>query len=130
MTRPMSIELVNEYGTPAVCIRIEGRTAMLESTDVDAVIEHLAMLRASMRPEVPRKPAHSHQYLIEMDPCWHAETSPLFDGVVLMLRHTGIGWAGFAIPQENLEKLTEVLSSTAKAVKEAQSAERLAMLPN
>ena len=130
MTRPMSIELVNEYGTHAVCVRIEGKSVMLESGEVDAVIEHLGMLRASMHPEVPRKPSRSHPYLIEMDPCWHAELNPLFDGVVLLLRHTGIGWGAFAIPQESLANLIDALSSTAKAVEEARSAERHAMLPN
>jgi hypothetical protein len=130
MTRPMSIELVNEYGTHAVCVRIEGRSVMLEADEVDAVIEHLGMLRASMRPEIPKQPSRSHQYVIETDPCWHAERNPLFDGAVLLLRHSGIGWAGFAIPQESLVKLTEVLSNHAKAVQEAMSEGRAAMLPN
>jgi hypothetical protein len=130
MSRPMKIELVNEYGTHAVRVSVGESTALLEADELDAMIEHLSFVRASMRPEVPKVPSRTHQYVIEMDPCWHAERNPLFDGAVLFLRHTGLGWAGFAIPQESLLKLNEVLTNHAKASIEAAELEHSPMLPN
>ncbi|MGV2289817.1 hypothetical protein AAHK20_13985 [Trinickia sp. YCB016] len=130
MARPMSIELVNEYGAHAVRVSVDNRSVLLEADEVDAMIEHLSFIRASMRPEVPKVPSRTHQYVIEMDPCWHAERNPLFDGAVLFMRHTGLGWAGFAIPQESLLKLNEVLANHAKASMEAAEREHAPMLPN
>ncbi|MFM0310139.1 hypothetical protein P0D71_20360 [Paraburkholderia sp. RL17-383-BIF-A] len=110
MSRPMSIERVNEYGQNAVRIAVEGGVVLLEAADLDAVIEHLGVLRAAMRPEVPTEPLRTHQYVIEIDPCWHTEKHPLHDGAVLFLRHSGLGWAGFALPAENLAKLHHALT--------------------
>ncbi|WP_341312581.1 hypothetical protein WN982_14015 [Paraburkholderia sp. IMGN_8] len=45
MTRPMSIERVNEYGQNAVRIAIERSEVLLDVDDLDAVIEHLSVLR-------------------------------------------------------------------------------------
>ncbi|WP_144142787.1 hypothetical protein [Paraburkholderia sp. BCC1884] len=115
MTRPMSIDKVNEYGRNAVRIDIQGREVLLEAADLDAVIEHLSALRATMRPEVPKAPQRTHQYVIEMDPCWHAEKHPLFDGSVLFMRHSGLGWAGFALPTESLAKLHHALTQQLEA---------------
>lgn len=115
MQRPLKVEMVNEYGTQALRVSIEGNSALLEAAEVDALIEHLSMLRAHMRPEIPKIPARTHEYVIEIDPCWHAEKHPLFEGAILFLRHTGLGWAGFAIPTPSLLKLNEVLAQHAQA---------------
>jgi len=79
------------------------------------VIEHLSALRATMRPEVPKEPLRTHQYVIEIDPCWHTEKHPLHDGAVLFLRHSGLGWAGFALPTESLAKLHHALTQQLEA---------------
>jgi hypothetical protein len=84
---------------------------LLRAADVDAVIQHLSLMRASMKPELPKLPSSSNQYVIEVDPCWHTEKPPLFDGAVLLMRHTGLGWAGFAIPTHSLIKLNEALTA-------------------
>lgn len=110
MKRPMSIELVNPYGTHTVRIAIEEAAVLLEAADVDAVIEHLSLIRASMTPELSKEPSRTHQYVIELDPCWHSEIHPMYDGAVVFLRHSGLGWAGFALPTQSLEKLHDALS--------------------
>jgi hypothetical protein len=111
----MSIERVNEYGENAVRIAIEDRAVLLEVADLDAVIEHLSALRATMRPEVPKEPLRTHQYVIEIDPCWHTAKQPLHDGAVLFLRHSGLGWAGFALPTESLARLHHALTQQLEA---------------
>jgi hypothetical protein len=114
MSKPMSVELVNEYGEHAVCVKVNGNAALLDAADVDSLIEELAKLRAQMRPAVPEQLSRTHQYAIEMDPSWYTERNPLFNGAVVFLRHTGLGWAGFAIPDESMHRL--------KAAIEAQEA--------
>ncbi|WP_309249215.1 hypothetical protein [Paraburkholderia sp. CNPSo 3281] len=110
MQKPMSIELVNEYGQHAVCVKVGGQAALLDAPDVDGLIEELSKLRALMQPAVPEQPLRSHQYVLEFDPCWYTERNPLFDGTVVFLRHTGLGWASFAIPTESMHRLKAALS--------------------
>ncbi|QGZ65916.1 hypothetical protein [Paraburkholderia acidisoli] len=110
MQKPMSLELVNEYGQHAVCVNVNGQAALLDATEVDGLIEELSKLRAGMRPAVADHPQRAHQYLLEIDPCWYTERNPLFDGAVFFFRHTGLGWTGFAIPTESMQRLKEALS--------------------
>jgi hypothetical protein len=115
MSRPMNIERVNEYGRNAVRIDVSGNAVLLDAAELDALIERLAVLRATMRPEVPTVPLRSHQYLIEINPCWHTEMPALNDGAVMFLRHSGLGWAGFALPTESLAKLHHALTQHLEA---------------
>jgi hypothetical protein len=123
--RPLSIELINQYGTPAVHVAVDDKSVVLEAADVDAVIEHLSMIRAQMRPEVPKEPSRQHQYVIELDPSWHTERHPLYDGAVMFLRHTGLGWTGFALPTQSLVRLHQALGQHLEECKEAQEAQAL-----
>ncbi|WP_144110509.1 hypothetical protein [Paraburkholderia sp. BCC1886] len=118
MSRPMSIERVNEYGQQAVRIAIDSNAVLVEVAELDALIEHLGVLRAAMRPEVPKEPLRTHQYVIEVDPCWHTEKHPLHEGAVMFLRHSGLGWAGFALPTESLAKLQQALAQHLEASQE------------
>jgi hypothetical protein len=115
MSRPMSIEKVNEYGHQAVRIGIEGKAVLLDVSDLDALIEHLGVLRAAMHPELPKEPVRNRQYVIEIDPCWHVEKHPLNDGAVMFLRHSGLGWAGFAVPTQSLAQLHHALTQQLEA---------------
>ncbi|ACR30348.1 hypothetical protein [Burkholderia glumae] len=118
MTRPMSIEMINESGRSAVMISIERASVLLDPADVDAVIQYLSLLRASMQPPVPETPSRSEQYVVEMDPCWYTEQHALYGGAVLFLRHTGLGWSGFALPPRSLERLHESLGHHLEALRE------------
>jgi hypothetical protein len=106
----LTIEMINEYGNNAVRLTVDQAAVSLEAHEVDAMIERLSLIRASMSPEVPKLPSRTHQYVIEMDPCWHTEKHPLYDGAVLFMRHTGLGWAGFALPTPSLANLHDALS--------------------
>ncbi|MBU9276221.1 hypothetical protein [Burkholderia gladioli] len=119
MTRPMSIEMINEYGKQAVLVSIDRASVILDPADVDAVIQYLSLLRASMQPAVPETPSRSEQYVVEMDPCWYTEQHALYGGAVLFLRHTGLGWSGFALPPRSLERLHESLGRHLEEQREA-----------
>lgn len=121
MTRPMRIEMVNEYGKQTIMVSIENASALLDPDDVDAVIQYLSLLRTSMRPAVPDSPSRDQQYVMEMNPCWYTERHPLYGGAALFLRHTGLGWVSFALPPHSLVKLHESLAQHLDAEQEAVS---------
>ncbi|CAB3750061.1 hypothetical protein [Paraburkholderia humisilvae] len=121
MHHPMQVELVSDYGGQALRVTIDRSIAMLDVADLDALIEHLAMLRAKMRPEISQQISRQHQYVIEVDPCWYTEKSPLFEGAVMFFRHTGFNWTGFAVPKESLVRLIDALSQHADASTETYS---------
>jgi hypothetical protein len=113
MRRPMRIELVNENGETVVQLEIGGYLMHLGASDVDALIEQLGAVRAAMMPPVPGSVPRTHQYPIEVDPCWYAEPHPTSDAVVIFLRGTGIGWTGFAIPRDRALRFCKELSTYA-----------------
>jgi hypothetical protein len=130
MQKPMSVELINEYGEHTVCVKVDGHAALLDAADVDGLIEELSKLRATMHPAVPDQPSRTHQYVLEIDPCWYTEHNPLFDGAVVFLRHTGLGWAGFAIPTESMQRLKEALSAHEAAARREAHNLPMHALPN
>ncbi|WP_406806993.1 hypothetical protein [Burkholderia semiarida] len=120
MAQPLSIKMIEEHGKLVVLMSIERGAAVLDPEDVDAVIQYLSLLRASMQPAVPERPPHERPFVIEMDPCWYAERHPLQGGAVLLLRHSGLGWASFALPPHSVERLhgslTQLLEDERQAI--------------
>lgn len=109
MYATLRIEKVEEAGRQSVRFKVGDNEAILDVNDVDSLIETLGHIRSALAPLPPVEPSRTHQYAIEIDPCWYIDTNPLFDGVVLLLRHTGLGWTGFALPQSSLERLQEAI---------------------
>ncbi|WP_321871564.1 hypothetical protein [Paraburkholderia tropica] len=111
MKKAMAVRAANEYGDMSICFEMGGNTALLSAAEVDELIEELGTIRSSMRPGVPDMPVRTHQYVMEINPSWHTELHPLFDGAALFLRHSGLGWTSFALPLESLRKLSGALSA-------------------
>lgn len=115
MRRQMRTQLVKEGDAQVVRLEVGSHLVHLDADDIDSLIEQLGAFRAAMLPAVPGKVSRTHQYAIEVDPSWYAEPHPTSDAVVVFLRDTGIGWAGFAISRRKAVKLCEELSSYANA---------------
>jgi hypothetical protein len=109
MYQTLQVEPVHDSGRQAVRFNIGSNAAVLDVADIDLLIERLGQIRSGLSPALPQEPSRTHNYVIEIDPCWYLDKNPLFDGVVLLLRHTGLGWAGFAIPQSSLERLQDAI---------------------
>jgi hypothetical protein len=107
--------VINQYGPNSLLVSMEQSNVLLDPQEVDALIELLGAYRSEMQPPVPLSPSRSHKYVIENNPTWHTEGNPLLDGAVVFFRHSGFGWAGFAIPRASLIKLIEALSIYAGA---------------
>jgi hypothetical protein len=110
VTGPINMELINEYGRSALLVTAKQAHAILDVGDLDALIATLADIRADLLPPSPRSLAHDHQYAVETNPQWHIFKDPMFDGLIVVFRHTGFGWVGFGIPRENMPDLIETLS--------------------
>ena len=69
----------------------------LAAAELDELIARAAKRRALLEPVQPTQPPENVE--VTANPPWH--TSPLPNGVLLMLRHPGLGWVAFALPHEH-----------------------------
>jgi hypothetical protein len=105
MQRPLHIELLRDNGQTRLKVSIGEQTRLFDAADAEALIEKLALFRAMMRTAVPDQMSRTHRYHIEIDPCWYAEPHGSDGGLVLLMRHEGIGWSGFALSARQLRAL-------------------------
>ncbi|CAM2153267.1 protein of unknown function [Pararobbsia alpina] len=106
----LHIEPVNVYGNNGLRVTVETGSLILDVSTIDALIEELARLRSDMQPCVNREVDRKKPFLVEVDPDWHAQSNPLIDGSVLLMRHPGFGWTCFALPRESIKRLVNVLN--------------------
>ena len=114
MHHALQLHVTNESGAPVVRFTIAGKSSVLGVVDVETMIAQLARIRASMQPAHPAAPPAS-EYPMEFDPCWRVDVPAQFDGVVLSLRHLGVGWTAFALPPSSLAKLAATLAKLSGA---------------
>ncbi len=93
--------------------------ATLNATELDNVISGLAEFRASLVEPVsaePKQDAGSRELLV-IDPAWRTERSPHgeIDGIVMRLRHIGLGWVSFLLPRNESSALGKWLSDNSGA---------------
>lgn len=110
----LKLELLNQYGAHSLLVSMEESQVLLDPSEIDALIENLSSYRTKLQPAVPTSISKSHKYVIETNPIWHTEGNPLLDGAVVFMRHTGFGWAGFAIPRASLKRFIETVSACAR----------------
>jgi hypothetical protein len=111
MYQRMLIEPLQGSGTAALRFVIGNNAALLDAAEIDHLIAQLGQYRSQMLPAHPPQPQPSMTYPLEVDPCWHVDRSPLFDGVVLLLRHAGFGWIAFSMPPQSMSKLDMALTA-------------------
>jgi hypothetical protein len=92
--------------------------ATLNATELDNVIAGLGEFRASLVEPVsaePKKDAGSRELLV-IDPAWRTERSPHadIDGVLVRLRHIGLGWVSFLLPRNECSALGKWLFDNSK----------------
>lgn len=89
-----------------------------DANQVDALIEHLGRVRASMEMPVRGEPRREsgHEEVMCVDPAWTTEYSPVstVPGIVLRMRHVGFGWLTFLLPPHEVENLGQWLVNSAK----------------
>ncbi len=92
--------------------------ATLNATELDNVIAGLGEFRASLADSVsaePKQDAESREFVV-IDPAWRTERSPHaeIDGVLVRLRHIGLGWVSFLLPRKEGSALGKWLFDNSK----------------
>jgi hypothetical protein len=105
MLPDFQIETVNPYGEQALQLDLGGQLIRLDAAEIDHLIEALGLLRRDLTPVVAPAVSVHERYAVETAPKWQVVTHPLFDGVLLFLRHSGYGWAGYGIQAEHVPDL-------------------------
>jgi hypothetical protein len=113
MQRPLHIELLQDDGSPVLQLSVGEQSRQLDAADTEALIQQLALLRATMDSAVPEQMSSTHRYHVEVDPCWYAQPREE-GGIVLLMRHEGIGWHGFALSEQQLRAFGQDLRDAAR----------------
>ena len=87
---------------------------ILDAPSLDDLIGTLSKVRATL-PEIVTPTLDPGARLdIQADPAWlvpDAHSGP--PGIVLALRHAGLGWLGFHLPKDGAKALSDALASVA-----------------
>ena len=74
----------------------------LNADEMDDLIAGLGHLRAALNQQVRTEPDRGAgtRYIVVVDPAWRTGPSPHaeIDGIVMRLRHVGLGWVSFLLP--------------------------------
>jgi hypothetical protein len=85
--------------------------AIVEAPELEELVQLLAAHRASMAEEVPTEIEPLAMLTAVADPMWRTKipsSSPV-PGVVLALRHPGLGWLANLLPRREAEALGQSL---------------------
>jgi hypothetical protein len=88
----------------------------LNAVEMDAVITGLGQFRASLNQQVRPEPDQSGgaQEFVVIDLAWRTAQSPHaeMDGIVMRLRHIGLGWVSFLLPRHEGRALGKWLTES------------------
>jgi hypothetical protein len=89
---------------------------ILDAASLEGLIRDLARVRARLAEEVTPELDPGARIDIEASPAWkipRTHTGP--PGVVLALRHPGVGWLGFLLDKERAQAIGKALTKTPPA---------------
>jgi hypothetical protein len=90
-------------------IELGGTTIRLTTAELERLIRELDALRRQMAPEVPFDPPLGVVVDTILDPRFWVSPEPIHSGVLLSLRHLGLGWLSFQLPPEECDALRRLL---------------------
>jgi hypothetical protein len=105
MQHPIKIDRTTENGVEKISLQVGDTLFIFDGLEADALLEHLSLIRAAMKPAIRAELSATHSYLIEMNAAWYAEPHHQMNGIVLFLRHSGYGWTGSIIQQDQIAPL-------------------------
>lgn len=77
----------------------------LEAAEIEGLIENLAETRARLPDEVPRERDPGTRALAIADPVWRTIYRSDMKSVLLGLRHPGLGWTSWLMPDREARNL-------------------------
>jgi len=87
-----------------------GAPATLNAGGIEGLIAAIAHVRSQMSPEISPDPVMQGQVAACIDPRYSIGVDPMRGGVMLGLRHPGLGWLYFQIPHQGTARLRELLA--------------------
>jgi hypothetical protein len=111
MLPDITMERLNDYGANSLLLKMRKCSVLLDTPELDELIERLSAIRQEILPETPIRPSPNHQYVVETEPVWRTIRNPLFDGLVVFFRHSGFGWTGFAISDHGIPEFIKAMSA-------------------
>lgn len=118
MQHPMMLHTTGEGQSRKFHVSIGNDMMTLDGKGVDDLIELLAYFRSSMLPRVPAELNLGDRYHITVDPCWYVELNPLMKATIVFLRHVGLGWTGFALPEPDFNHWLSQLRVAVEEIEE------------
>jgi len=121
----LNLTLAEDKSHVVLELLIDGKVAgesTLNAKELDAVIAGLGHFRAALPEQVSPEPNQSggSQEFVVIDPAWRTVQSPHgdIDGIVMRLRHIGLGWVSFLLPRHEGRALGKWLTeNSAEQVK-------------
>jgi hypothetical protein len=83
------------------------------AADAERLIAYIAQQRAAMSDEVPRLSATDSEAGGVIDPVWNVPPYQPAHERVLRLRHPGLGWLSFVLPQHEARSIAQALLTDA-----------------
>ena len=92
-------------------------SAVMESPELDTFIALLSANRAMMADPIPMEQEPTGRTVALYDPVWRARIPRVAPkpGVLLTLRHPGLGWIGSLLPPTEARALGEALCSLSRS---------------
>lgn len=115
---PFNISVANDKMTATVRVCSEGSpetTLTLTAQEIDTLIKGLSRARFDMAVPQPAEPK-GQSIDFQADPAWRTRHSPhpSLPGILLYLRHGGIGWQGFMLPYHEAQALGDWLVNNSR----------------
>jgi hypothetical protein len=98
----------------SACSQTQPRLTSLNPAKVMELIHELSDLRTELAPQVPTSIPTGQRHFVTPEPLWDVSIEVRDDGRVLMIRHPGIGWLGFILPQADCDRLAKKLTGKLK----------------
>ena len=110
--RPKTFEAIVHDRGERVTLKID-LSSDYSTAELIALINELSKLRETMLPPVASSPPMKFKAQFDMP---HAVIAPptISDGVVLTIRHPGVGWIYWQIPHARVEPLAAALRTSSR----------------
>jgi len=109
MDMMLKVDVVEQLGQPMIRFAIGQNAAVLYANEIEDLLAWIARCRSGILPPVTERPRDGVVFAAENDPQWQLKRDPINDSVVLMLRHSGFGWLGFLMSEENITLLDHAI---------------------
>jgi hypothetical protein len=83
----------------------------LDAASLERLIHLLSECRAGLAQDVPREYIPSNVPGVVIDPTWAVLAQPSDRNKVLALRHPGLGWLPFVLPEHQQAAISKVLAA-------------------